>query len=520
MAKKSPKTGKLPTSKISRLEFSDHHFCKAQLPTDMFYVKVANSILPLMTRALAGFPGGSQKLTRTVTLNVVSYLEDLVSQAGIWQAFIALNRKRYGKAIPFYDYDEEEEEDIYEFPTPQGISFILWYTLNSARPESLINPMNAAIESLALSLLPVLCEAYEEAPDTPGRPQLRPEADCGVPLFYQIRNLCAWVVDKCYLTRVVNPGYTNMEFVDFMKSLVDKVAGEPDMIDYGINSFVPFNTLAGPLGAYPQEWIAEMVACSCEPGEEEYLPVLRGIKSLPYAFYGYKEVHETEAILTDCDGEEMKLSAMTMNDGRIPANVKEGMSAFMSVVYFDDAWVINGIGMQGLPPEVYADSRKARMEEKKSQRHNYEINIKHLSGCPIGVCRNLDDYMTHFPDMKDKLPDDADSSMIEKLRDTDNLLYFVNTDGNVSLLPGYGSCIALPGNTYYDPENRDGISLILNHEISTPELRQYIIDNNLIPTSGLTSIESPEAGIKLFHDNIRFFNDYAGHDKVVFLTEK
>ncbi|MBD5224662.1 MAG: DUF3843 family protein [Bacteroidales bacterium] len=520
MAKKSPKNGKPISSIITRIEFSDRHFRKAQFPTDMFYVKLANRILPLMTRALDGFPGKTQKLTRTVTLNIVSYLEDLVSQAGIWQAFVAICRKRYGKAIPFYDYCPEEENDIFEFPTPQGISFILWYSLNTTHPGAFINPLNAAIESLAMSLMPVLCEAYEEAPDTPGRPKLRPEAECGIPLFYQVRNLCAWVVDKCYLTNLPAPAYTNTEFVDFMQALVDKATGNSDMIDFGINSIVPFNTLAGPVGAYPQEWVAEMVACSCEPGEEAYLPILNDIKSLPYAFYGYREVGETGAVILDCDGEPMNLSSATMNGEVMPDNVKDGMSAFMSLVYFDNAWVLNGLGMPGLPPEVFADARTQRQEELKKQHDNYGQNLRNLSGSPIGVCRNLDEYLSRFPELKDKMLEDADSSMIEKLRDTDNLLYFLNSDGNVSLLPGYATCIDLPGNPYYDPENRDGISLILNHRISTPEMRRYIIDNNLIPDAGLTSAVSAEEGIRLFHDNIRFLNDYAGRDRVVFLTDK
>lgn len=520
MAKKSPKIGKKTNNIITRLEFSDRHFLGGRFDTDMFYVKLANRILPLMTRALAGFPGGSQKLTRTVTLNIVSYLEDLVSQAGIWQAFLAICRKRYGKVLPFYDYDPEEENDISEFPTPQGIKFILWYSLNSARPEALINPLNVGIETLAMSLMPILCEAYEEAPDTPGRPMLRPEAECGRPLFYQVRNICAWIVDKCYLTCIPDEAYESMDFIDFMEALVDKVKGEPEMIDYGINSFIPFNALVGPVGAYPQEWVAEMVACSCLPGEEEYLPILNAIKSLPYAFYCYKEVNDTEAVILDCDGEEMNLSAITMHGEKMPENVKEGLSAFMSVVYFDNKWVLNGMGLQGLPPEAFADARKEHQENVKTQHDKYEANLRYLPDSPIGVCRNLDDYLSRFPDLKDKMPENADSSMIEKLRDTENLVYFLNSDGNVSLLPGYGGCIDLPGNPYYDPGNREGISLILNHSISTPEMRRYIIDNNLIPGAGLTSAVSPQTGIELFHDNIRFLNDYAGHDKVIFLPDR
>ena len=55
---------------------------------------------------------------------------------------------------------------------------------------------------LAMALMPDLAKAYEDAPDTPARPMLMPEEEIGEPLFYQVRSLCAWLCDRCYLTHI------------------------------------------------------------------------------------------------------------------------------------------------------------------------------------------------------------------------------------------------------------------------------------------------------------------------------
>lgn len=64
-----------------------------------------------------------------------------------------------------------------------------------------------------------------------------------------------------------------------------------------------------------------------------------------------------------------------------------------------------------------------------------------------------------------------------------------------------------------------GVALILNHSLSTAEMREYIIKKKLIPDAALNSAISPEVGRKLFQKNIRFLNDYSDRDTMPFLTE-
>ena len=101
------------------------------------------------------------------------------------------------------------------------------------------------------------------------------------------------------------------------------------------------------------------------------------------------------------------------------------------------------------------------------------------------------------------------------------MLYFVNQNGTITLLPGWGSSVKIKDNPYYDEEEakHDGLALIFNHSLSTPEMRNYIIKNKLIPDAALTSVISPEAGRELFQNNISFFNDYSDRDTMPFVAD-
>ncbi|MDE6205958.1 MAG: DUF3843 family protein, partial [Duncaniella sp.] len=79
--------------------------------------------------------------------------------------------------------------------------------------------------------------------------------------------------------------------------------------------------------------------------------------------------------------------------------------------------------------------------------------------------------------------------------------------------------IKLRGNKFYDKAEAtaDGISLICNQSMTTPEMRQYMIDNNILADAAMNSVISEAAGRQLFQENIRFFNDYYSRDTLKYL---
>ena len=173
-----------------------------------------------------------------------------------------------------------------------------------------------------------------------------------------------------------------------------------------------------------------------------------------------------------------------------------------------------------MPPNIYVNYCKEHLEKEKQSKLGYKYMMKAFSKKRIGVCGSYEEYMKlAYGDNPPKTGGDAD--VLADIRNAGNLLYFLNTDGTVSLLPGWATCVKINDNPYYDETEAsdDGLAIIFDHSLSTPEMREYIIKHKLIPDAALSSVVSPEAGRKLFQRNMRFFNDYADRDTMPYISE-
>lgn len=508
---------------ITRMDISATHYRQTPFESDRFYASLANKLYPAINDMFKQNSGLTPEVSKRAAIMLACYVEDLVSGSCIWSAFTSLHEKKYGRKLPFYNLDNSGIPIPYddELPSMHAVQFILWYVINGVKTDTVVNPLNPAIGMLAMQLTSILLDAYEEAPDSPVRPMIVSEEEIGIPVFFQIRDICSWLCSGCYLTRVSDNTAMTREFSKFIKQTTAKCNGDVGQAEYAMESFVPFNALIGPLGIPAYEWLAEIVSLNPEDGEDKYIPLLREMKSLPYEFYKYKSVDGDRAVVVNVEGEELPMSAITMPHERFADDIKAGVSSMMSLVYFDGIWVMNSLCMQPLPAEVYDEAYEKYINKSKDNKATYKEILKRLKNKRIGVCANYDEYMSKVYD-GDDWREKTDREMYSELNDVDNLLYFVNTDSTVSMLPDRGGSIKLRGNKFYDKQeaHNDAITFIFDHSLSTAEFREYIIENNLIPDAALSSVVSKEAGRRLFQENIRFFNDYTARNTLHFLSQK
>ena len=134
------------------------HPYKNQQPSDSFFIQLANdlyhniSIQPI-----------TERTRRKMSLYAAAYLEDLVSDLGLWNAFIEKNQELFQTPLPFYTTDanyikgEVNEEDI---------RFILWNTCQKEpHRKGYVSPMDKEISVTAKSFYTILEQAYEVAPE-------------------------------------------------------------------------------------------------------------------------------------------------------------------------------------------------------------------------------------------------------------------------------------------------------------------------------------------------------------------
>lgn len=154
----------MSTQKIYRQAWMRSRTAAALVETDMWYVKFANSLLPIL-EGIDVYHTLSEREQLNLPLYLTWYLEDCVNDKGCWNRFIGLHQKYYGRYLPFYELsdsyvaDEVNLEDIY---------YLLW-TVESALTTENEEPGDPFAPRI-LESAPVIYErierAFEEAPIT------------------------------------------------------------------------------------------------------------------------------------------------------------------------------------------------------------------------------------------------------------------------------------------------------------------------------------------------------------------
>lgn len=131
---------------------------------DTYYVKVANRLADFLKTAVG--ERYSEHSLHGIAIYLTLWFQDLITQTGIWEAFISECRKRYGQLVPFMTSEEEKEYYLGEV-NPEDLRFLLWHYFQSLEKQAggVLNPENPVFEELAHQLYDYLSEEYEVAPE-------------------------------------------------------------------------------------------------------------------------------------------------------------------------------------------------------------------------------------------------------------------------------------------------------------------------------------------------------------------
>ena len=200
-------------------DWTDIHPYKNQQPSDNYFLQLSNELYPYS--AMEGIAPATRK---KLCVYAAAYLEDLISDLGLWLAFTKQNNDFYQKPIPFYplekDYmaGEVNEEDI---------RFILWNAIQKVpHPHPFVNPMHPDIAQMAKAFYKILSEAYETAPEN----ELLRDYMKSYTSEEEAEEKLTWLFAHTYLT-------------------------EPSVQMYDIPSHEKFNIPCGPTALFLYEWI-------------------------------------------------------------------------------------------------------------------------------------------------------------------------------------------------------------------------------------------------------------------------
>lgn len=157
--------------KIFPKDWLQLHPYKQSTPVDSYYTGVANRIHEIMekTELINSFEGDEAK---QICIRMAAYFEDVISELGMWQAFITTYKKMYDKNLPFYTPDDHYYEDEVNF---EDVRFLLWhYTqqYHGLRKGTFVSPDNPANEATAHFIYDLFCSEWTTAPENTRMKQL------------------------------------------------------------------------------------------------------------------------------------------------------------------------------------------------------------------------------------------------------------------------------------------------------------------------------------------------------------
>ncbi|MEN0005029.1 MAG: DUF3843 family protein [Bacteroidota bacterium] len=140
---------------------------------------------------------------------VTSYVEDFISEIGLWKALVQQNQERLGVPIPFFDTDDYDTEYL----NPADFSFLIWHTC-SIYAELPLSPSYPFFAYLGHELYE-LCEPKID--DLPATDYYDKYLQVSInEAFPTVHNKLIWMQKKSYLI-----GWASM--VLFQQELLDNV---------------------------------------------------------------------------------------------------------------------------------------------------------------------------------------------------------------------------------------------------------------------------------------------------------
>lgn len=152
--------------KIFPKDWLQIHPYKQSNPVDSYYTGIANRIYDIMeqTELINSFEGDEAK---QIAIRLAAYFEDVISELGIWRAFLLKSKEIYGKYFPFYTPDDYYYDDEVN---AEDVRFLLWhYTqqYHGFRKGTFVSPDNYANKATALMIYKLFCDEWTTAPENP-----------------------------------------------------------------------------------------------------------------------------------------------------------------------------------------------------------------------------------------------------------------------------------------------------------------------------------------------------------------
>ena len=489
--------------KIYPKKWLELHPYKQTNSVDQYYVGIANEIHKRLYSSTIADAFEEEENIRYTSLCLAAWFEDVISQTGIWQAFTAECRKRYGAYLPFYpikgDYfpDEINLEDI---------RFLLWHHIQYlCRGISAINPENPGIEQTAQEIYGLLAEEYETAPENERMQEFLYHSAMGEEDFFHYREILDWFHYQCYFN-IENVA----QYRDEAERLLDDEKITPEMAEtliYATRTSLTFKGRRNLLSLTSPEWLA-----------------LIGNAHPEHQLWGKVKVRENSCYLLEKEDDrylyvkdlcsedegEFKITKKSLNLSAIRSREVGKSTLICELIYFGNAWWQCGMLLENKYDQKMAEyvDDLTKQKEKTNEKAAFHDFIKASGGKSFVFCQSqeeISDFLLNK--MGYGLKEDLD---IPRIHTETGAMLMANSHTGLHIQFKLCECIKSPDNPNYNKEEaeKNAIMFIVNPNIIPYQLSCILQDEGMLPDAYLNSLQRKEYGQEFIRKNAHFLTDY------------
>lgn len=458
--------------------------------TDADYARVGNRILHQFERV--NVLDISQQEIKEFAITLTLYFEDVVSELGIWRSFIEWNKNKYGKYIPYYDYDDTSY--FIDAPNLQDCQYLVWLSLSKIRPNGIHYPYNKLSNEFAELAYIVMIEEFEKVYINDTLQDYFKEAPFATDFFKQ-RDLLKWLYLSCYLTHFTSNDEVLADTEEEWRNLVNQHSY------YEAECTVIYSKKTGPLYLLAQDYLS--MICSFHKKKK----ISKTIASQEYRYYTIYKVLQTngnKVTLLSPSNEEINVPKYNLNIS--PTTEMEEYYA-CSLVKYNDEWNLNGVSTSLTQSQPFEEMKKREQQRTLVQKvPEYKHLMELTGGNPLLYFKNRKEY-TEFCIKELKLPktmaDNIDCSLSSNYDANEDIVMYVESETSPQCMAfDIARCIKDDRNPLYNKEyaKKNFTKIFTN---LPEELLFYLIKHNMIPdVSFFTYPNDGIDGNKLMQDNL------------------
>ena len=489
--------------KIYPKKWLELHPYKQTNSVDQYYVGIANEIHKRLYSSTIADAFEEEENIRYTSLCLAAWFEDVISQTGIWQAFTAECRKRYGAYLPFYpikgDYfpDEINLEDI---------RFLLWHHIQYlCRGISAINPENPGIEQTAQEIYGLLAEEYETAPENERMQEFLYHSAMGEEDFFRYREILDWFHYQCYFN-IENVA----QYRDEAERLLDDEKITPEMAEtliYATRTSLTFKGRRNLLSLTSPEWLA--LIGKAHP-EHQLWGKVKARENSCYLLEKEDDEYLYVKDLCSEDEGEFKITKKSLNLSAIRSREVGKSTLICELIYFGNAWWQCGMLLENKYDQKMAEyvDDLTKQKEKTNEKATFHDFIKASGGKSFVFCQSqeeISDFLLNK--MGYGLKEDLD---IPRIHTETGAMLMANSHTGLHIQFKLCECIKSPDNPYYNKEEaeKNAIMFIVNPDVIPYQLSCILQDEGMLPDAYLNSLQRKEYGQEFIRKNAHFLTDY------------